>query len=130
MKQINLEDVDFIDIMFSDLSSIKLEKDNILECSCEYIQDMIDSSIVEEAETQNVNLIQNLLLCIKNYKRVYSYDKQKFNPKRNDIAQLYFYLKNGNEILCYANMTDQDKNDNQFNVLDGNKLFINIEEKF
>lgn len=123
--------VDYIELMQSDFSSYRVYGENILELDYSIKPISVDCSLLGEKENQNIILIESLLLVIDDYTKIINLDAEEdYNPIKRNLAQIVFYFKDGTIKSYYINMSDNDINKNQTNVLDDSKLYITIEENF
>lgn len=123
--------VDYIELMQSDFSSYRVYGENILELDYSIKPISVDCSLLGEKENQNIILIESLLLVIDDYTKIINLDAEEdYNPIKRNLAQIAFYFKDGTIKSYYINMSDNDINKNQTNVLDDSKLYITIEENF
>ena len=123
--------VDYIELMQSDFSSYRVYGENILELDYSIKPISVDCSLLGEKENQNIILIESLLLVIDDYTKIINLDSEEdYNPIKRNLAQIVFYFKDGTIKSYYINMSDNDINKNQTNVLDDSKLYITIEENF
>lgn len=122
-------EIKYIELMLSDFTLYKIDKDNILECNCVIKDEYVDCDAFEEEENDNVPLVESLLLVIDDYTKILSYDTEKeFDVNRKDIAQIAIYKEDDSIEMGYVNLTSENENKNQLNYLTDNRLFITIEE--
>lgn len=124
-----MEDIDYIDIMLSDYSIYRILKDNIELCDYSLKNTKIDVSNVYDTEFEDYDLIESLMLIIKDYNKIIDCDETKFDINRTDISQIEINYENGEAKSYYINMTDLNNNKNQKNITKDYKLYIAIEEE-
>lgn len=124
-----MEDIDYIDIMLSDYSTYRILKDNIELCDYSLKNTKIDVTNVYDTEFEDYDLIESLMLVIKDYNKIIDCDETKFNINRTDISQIEINYENGEARSYYINMTDLNNNKNQKNITKDYELYITIEEE-
>ena len=124
-----MEDINYIDIMLSDYSIYRILKDNIELCDYSLKNTKIDVSNVYDTEFEDYDLIESLMLIIKDYNKIIDCDATKFDINRTDISQIEINYENGEAQSYYINMTDLNNNKNQKNITKDYKLYIAIEEE-
>lgn len=124
-----MEDIDYIDIMLSDYSTYRILKDNIELCGYSLKNTKIDVSNVYDTEFEDYDVIESLMLVIKDYNKIIDCDETKFDINRTDISQIEINYDNGEARSYYINMTDLNNNKNQKNITKDYELYIAIEEE-
>lgn len=124
-----MEDIDYIDIMLSDYSTYRILKDNIELCDYSLKNTKIDVSNVYDTEFEDYDVIESLMLVIKDYNKIIDCDETKFDINRTDISQIEINYDNGEARSYYINMTDLNNNKNQKNITKDYELYIAIEEE-
>lgn len=123
------KDIEYIEIMLSDFSIFHIDKDNLLEFDIDLKPEHIDTSLFD-FENSLQPIVKSLLLVIDDYTKMLNItDIDNFNINRKDIAQISVCFRNEKYKNAFVNLTQEDYNENQINVLDGNRLYITIEEK-
>lgn len=127
-----------VEFVLTNYEVFRIEEDNILECIFMTKYENIDIAYDSYGST-SLNMLENLLLVVKDYTKIYEIDHlTSFNPERRDIAQIRFYTESDeNEdgrrytgiTDAYVNLTNPSFNATQINTLDGNRLYITIDEK-
>ena len=117
-----------IDLMLSDGSIFCVEKNNILEYG--YMMHYEPISEANDSNTVSVlPMLDNLLLVANNYNKILNIDTlEELDPDRKDISQVIFYYDNNDMDMIYVNLSTQNFNERQTNVLDGDRLYITIDE--
>ena len=124
-----MEDIDYIDIMLSDYSTYRILKDNIELCDYSLKNTKIDVSNVYDTEFEDYDVIESLMLVIKDYNKIIDCDETKFDINRTDISQIEINYDNGEARSYSINMTDLNNNKNQKNITKDYELYIAIEEE-
>ena len=123
------KDIEYIEIMLSDFSVFHIDKDNLLEFDIDIKPEHIDTSLFD-FENSLQPIVKSLLLVVDDYTKMLSItDIDNFDINRKDIAQISVCFQNEKYKNAFVNLTQEDYNKNQINVLDGNRLYITIEEK-
>lgn len=123
------KDIEYIEIMLSDFSVFHIDKDNLLEFDIDLKPEHIDTSLFD-FENSLQPIVKSLLLVVGDYTKILNItDVNDFDINRKDIAQISIYFQNEKCKNAFVNLTQEDYNKNQINVLDGNRLYITIEEK-
>lgn len=123
------KDIEYIEIMLSDFSVFHIDKDNLLEFDIDLKPERIDTSLFD-FENSLQPIVKSLLLVVDDYTKILNItDVNDFDINRKDIAQISIYFQNEKCKNAFVNLTQEDYNKNQINVLDGNRLYITIEEK-
>lgn len=123
------KDIEYIEIMLSDFSVFHIDKDNLLEFDIDLKPEHIDTSLFDFEDSLQP-IVKSLLLVVDNYTKMLNMtDIGDFDINRKDIAQISIYFQNEKCKNAFVNLTQEDYNKNQINVLDGNRLYITIEEK-
>lgn len=123
------KDIEYIEIMLSDFSVFHIDKDNLLEFDIDLKPEHIDTSLFD-FENSLQPIVKSLLLVVDDYTKMLNIiDIDNFDINRKDIAQISVYFQNEKYKNAFVNLTQEDYNKNQINVLDGNRLYITIEEK-
>lgn len=123
------KDIEYIEIMLSDFSIFHIDKDNLLEFDIDLKPEHIDTSLFD-FENSLQPIVKSLLLVIDDYTKMLNItDIDNFDINRKDIAQISVCFRNEKYKNAFVNLTQEDYNENQINVLDGNRLYITIEEK-
>lgn len=123
------KDIEYIEIMLSDFSVFHIDKDNLLEFDIDVKPEHIDTSLFD-FENSLQPIVKSLLLVVDDYTKMLNIiDIDNFDINRKDIAQISVYFQNEKYKNAFVNLTQEDYNKNQINVLDGNRLYITIEEK-
>lgn len=123
------KDIEYIEIMLSDFSVFHIDKDNLLEFDIDLKPERIDTSLFDFEDSLQP-IVKSLLLVVDDYTKILNItDVNDFDINRKDIAQISIYFQNEKCKNAFVNLTQEDYNKNQINVLDGNRLYITIEEK-
>lgn len=122
-------DIKFIEIMSSDFKTYRINKDNIVECNCVIKNTLVDCSDFEDKENVEVPLVESLLLIINNYNDIKDDENNKLDIKNQNISQILIYNEDDTIQTGYVNLTTENYNKNQNNYLEGNRLYITIEDE-
>ena len=125
-----MTNIQYIDLVTSNLETYRIEKDNILEYDLITKEEVVDLGANYAFHCKALtNLVDSLLLVIKDYHKIISLDNEyEFEPD-SFIYQIDVVDEENNALMVYVDMTEEEFNENQFNLIDEDKLFITIENR-
>lgn len=125
-----MENIEYVELITSNFETYRIEKDNILECNLVTKEDTINmEDYIGYPCDSLTNLVDSLLLVIEDYHKIISLDTEdEFDPD-SCINQINIVNNENESTMAYVDMTEEEFNENQFNLLDGDRLFITIEDR-
>lgn len=125
-----MKNIEYVELVDTNFTTYIIKKDNILECNLQTKEDIINmEDYIGYPCDSLTNLVDSLLLVVNNYHDIINMDdEEEFDPE-DCISQINIVFDDGSSELAYVDTSDEDYNENQFNVLDKDKLFITIEDR-
>ena len=119
-------DIDFIEIMLTDYTLYKIEKNNIVDCFWDIEEEKIkDIDLI----VKDIPIVKSLMLIIKDIDEIICYDTDCIDFEKSDISQIAIYKDDGIIISGYVDLTEEARNPNQKNYTNSNgHLYVTIEE--
>lgn len=119
-------DIDFIEIMLTDYTLYRIEKNNIIDCFWDIEEEKVeDTNLV----IKSVPIVKSLMLIIKDTNKVICYDTDSLDYDTADISQIAIYKEDGIIISGYVDLTEETRNKNQKNYENAKgHLYLTIEE--
>lgn len=124
-----MKTINYIEITLSDYSVFRINYNNVLEFNIQTYQDVINMEKYTGCEIDSLTkLIRNMLLVVEDFNKIINvYDEEEFDVDDMSICQVNIMYDDGKNELLYVDMTDEDYNRNQLNVIENNRLFISID---
>ena len=120
-------DIDFIEIMLTDYTLYRIEKNNIIDCFWEIEEEKVKDT---DLSIKNIPIVKSLMLIIKDINRVICYDTDSLDYDSTDISQIAIYKEDGMIISGYVDLTEDIRNKNQKNYTNTEgHLYLTIEEE-
>lgn len=138
-----MENIKYVKLISSDYKTYKIDKDNLLEYNCVIKKDRVDvdnfpndyndEKFKISNSTKNyifIPLVSNLLLVIKDYRKLVNEDGEIFDENKKDISYIFTENEDGYVESAYINLTSENNNKFQTNCIDeNNRLYITIDEE-
>lgn len=107
----------------------RIDENNIAEFNIQLKEEEVDFSLFgEDMELQSTTIVDSLLLVVNNYKDIIPLDiEEPYHPEDESIAFIRMIRDNDKTIDAFVNMSDEEYNRKQLNALNGETLFISIE---
>ena len=119
-------DIDFIEIMLTDYTLYRIEKNNIIDCFIEIGEERIEDI---NFDLKEIPLVKSLILIIKDIDKVICYDTNDMDYNNFAISQIAIYKEDDTIISGYIDLTDEIHNNNQKNYRNKEgHLYLTIEE--
>lgn len=125
-----MEDIKYVELIDTNFTTYRIEKDNILECNLQTKEDIINmEDYIGYPCDSLTNLVDSLLLVVENYHNIINLDDEnEFDPEEY-INQINIVYENDESEMAYVDMSSEEVNENQFSLIDGDKLYITIEDR-
>lgn len=125
-----MEDIKYVELIDTNFTTYRIEKDNILECNLQTKEDVINmEDYIGYPCDSLTNLVDSLLLVVENYHNIINLDDEnEFDPEEY-INQINIVYENDESEMAYVDMSSEEVNENQFSLIDGDKLYITIEDR-
>lgn len=125
-----MNNISYIELVLSDYTTYMVKKDNIVSCDYLISPEKVDCTECGGGINDDVLLFKRFELVIEDYHNMIGYDNEDiFDVNRLDISEIAIYTEDGAETVAYVDMTHENNNDNQINMIMGDTLTISIEEK-
>lgn len=119
-------DINFIEIMLTDYTLYRIEKDNIIDCFWDITEERVEDT---DLTIKNIPIVKSLMLIIKDIDQVICYDTDYMNYEDTDISQIAIYKEDDSIISGYIDLTEETRNPNQENYKNtAGHLYLTIEE--
>lgn len=122
-------DIKFIEIMSSSYDVYRIDKNNICECNCIIKNAPVDCSSLEDKKSVDLPLVESLLLIIDNYTEIKDENDITLDVNKQDISQILICKEDDTVVLGYVDLTTEKYNMHQTNYIEGNRLYITIEDE-
>lgn len=107
----------------------RIDENNIAEFNIQLKKEEVDFSLFgKDMGLQLTTIVDSLLLVVNNYKNIIPLDiEEPYHPEDESIAFIRMISDNDKIIDAFVNMSDEKYNRKQLNALNGETLFISIE---